>query len=151
MANFTNRAMQAMEMKAMERAALLDQLLTKYRALKRPGDLLSRVYESREKSFTLLAAVKRQVEWNIQHGEHTSPYHQALTSLFVGCSGFENIGLFELYINEFIPGIEAYETEPQKLKALEATLFAQNAWDQCKFLPSSFNVLSSGCPNIEYL
>lgn len=111
-------------------SSMCDQLIKQYKSIGDPSPSLSWLSKDPEKAMSLLRAIKRQVEWSLDHADHTSPYHDALTSLYLKCPKFENIGMCELFIDEFILGTRSCKSNTQTFKALNAALAAQNAWDE---------------------
>lgn len=123
-----------------EGPSLLKVLLKNYQGMKEPSPGFTWLFDSAEKimipekTMFLLQAIKRQVTWNAIHdGVHAphfhsdglSPYHEALTIMWTDCPGFENVGMFQLFIDEFIDGIKLHKTPAQNRQALLAFIASQ--------------------------
>ncbi|KAJ5165916.1 hypothetical protein N7492_006212 [Penicillium capsulatum] len=77
----------------------------------------------------VLRAIQRQVKWNSDHKGRTTAYHDALTKLYNESPTLGNLGLFELFFNEFVYGLEPSNTPGQNTMALNAFIASQKAWE----------------------
>lgn len=131
-----------------EEPTLADRLVKQYKAMKEPSSGFAWLFESPEKAVIILRAIKRQVEWNAGHDGQTppfynsniSPYHEALSTMWKECPRFENVGMFELFIDEFVQGIKARNPQAENNRALAAFIASQKAWEEREYpnLPSAF-------------
>lgn len=114
-------------------SSLADQLVENYKAIKLPSSGLAWVFNSLGNTTVILRATQRQVEWIDGRDGHKSPFQEALVKLYSECPQVENVGMLQLFFDEFVQGMKPDKTQAEKDQALAAFIDSQRAWEESKY------------------